>query len=359
VPSGALRGGPARWRRSPAPSNMTISTPTPPRTCATYPPSPRGRSTRNRRQRSSPPQTSPRSCGAMPEQWRAFFFTLAQTGVRVGELLGLTWRHVHLGDDAHILVAEQVHRGERKKLAASARNSRRTRAGARPRCRHSRLRRRPSRCGAISGGPLDLCVGDRVSTRLSNQANTGWLKPAHGHQSKATRDCRCSGGGGRGELCVSRQGHRQPVVWLLAVSVLEGSREDLWVPDLHAAFPPKINRVDVDARVGCLYGLRNRVAHHEPLVSTDVLAGLDDLLWVHAGNELIEHLVGEDEPVEDDDRCRVEVASWASCSTRASSGAVEEIVREFEDPVARCMPCHAQPLSPAVGNISGITPLGA
>jgi integrase len=53
---------------------------------------------------------------AMPEQWRAFFFTLAQTGVRVGELLGLTWRHVHLGDDAHITVAEQVYRGERKRL---------------------------------------------------------------------------------------------------------------------------------------------------------------------------------------------------------------------------------------------------
>ncbi len=54
----------------------------------------------------------------------------------------------------------------------------------------------------------------------------------------------------------------------------------LWVPYLHAAFPPKTNRADVDARVGRLHGLRNRVAHHEPLLSTDVLAGLDDLLWV-------------------------------------------------------------------------------
>jgi hypothetical protein len=54
----------------------------------------------------------------------------------------------------------------------------------------------------------------------------------------------------------------------------------LWVPYLHAAFPPKTNRGDVDARVGRLHGLRNRVAHHEPLLSTDVLAGLDDLLWV-------------------------------------------------------------------------------
>jgi integrase len=53
---------------------------------------------------------------AMSGQWRAFFFTLAQTGVRVGELLGLTWAHVHLGDDPHIVVAEQVYRGERKRL---------------------------------------------------------------------------------------------------------------------------------------------------------------------------------------------------------------------------------------------------
>jgi integrase len=36
--------------------------------------------------------------------------------VRVGELLGLTWAHVHLGDDPHITVAEQVYRGERKRL---------------------------------------------------------------------------------------------------------------------------------------------------------------------------------------------------------------------------------------------------
>jgi integrase len=28
---------------------------------------------------------------AMPEQWRAFFMLLVQTGVRIGELLGLTW----------------------------------------------------------------------------------------------------------------------------------------------------------------------------------------------------------------------------------------------------------------------------
>jgi integrase len=57
---------------------------------------------------------------AMPEQWQMFFMLLAQTGVRIGELLGLTWRNVHLGDDPHILVAEQMYKGERKKLKTEA-----------------------------------------------------------------------------------------------------------------------------------------------------------------------------------------------------------------------------------------------
>jgi hypothetical protein len=56
--------------------------------------------------------------------------------------------------------------------------------------------------------------------------------------------------------------------------------KSLWVPYLHAAFPPKTNRSDVDARVGRLHTLRNRVAHHEALLSTNLLAALQDLLWV-------------------------------------------------------------------------------
>jgi len=35
-------------------------------------------------------------------------------------LLGLTWGNVHLGDDAHIMVAEQMYRGQRKKLKTDA-----------------------------------------------------------------------------------------------------------------------------------------------------------------------------------------------------------------------------------------------
>jgi integrase len=57
---------------------------------------------------------------AMDDRWRAFFMLLVQSGVRIGELLGLTWQHVHLGDDPHILVAEQFYRGQRKQLKTDA-----------------------------------------------------------------------------------------------------------------------------------------------------------------------------------------------------------------------------------------------
>jgi integrase len=58
--------------------------------------------------------------GAMEDHWRAFFMLLVQSGVRISELLGLTWRHVHLGDDPHILIAEQFYRGQRKQLKTDA-----------------------------------------------------------------------------------------------------------------------------------------------------------------------------------------------------------------------------------------------
>ncbi len=53
---------------------------------------------------------------AAPEQWRVFFMLLAQTGLRIGEVLGLTWENVHTGEDAHIMVVEQIYDGRRKKL---------------------------------------------------------------------------------------------------------------------------------------------------------------------------------------------------------------------------------------------------
>lgn len=56
--------------------------------------------------------------------------------------------------------------------------------------------------------------------------------------------------------------------------------KSLWVPYLHTAFPLRTNRGEVDARIGRLHELRNRVAHHEPLLDTNILARLDDLLWI-------------------------------------------------------------------------------
>jgi integrase len=49
-------------------------------------------------------------------QWRLFMELLAHTGLRVSEAIGLTWRSVHLGDDPHLMVVEQVYRGRRKRL---------------------------------------------------------------------------------------------------------------------------------------------------------------------------------------------------------------------------------------------------
>lgn len=52
----------------------------------------------------------------MDERWQAFFLLLVQTGVRVGEALGLTWGNVCLDEDPYIVVVEQIYRGRRKPL---------------------------------------------------------------------------------------------------------------------------------------------------------------------------------------------------------------------------------------------------
>ncbi|WP_051144192.1 hypothetical protein [Modestobacter italicus] len=53
----------------------------------------------------------------------------------------------------------------------------------------------------------------------------------------------------------------------------------LWVPALHRAFPRGTDRAaHVDGPVGRLHDLRNRVAHHEPLLTTDVAGRFADLL---------------------------------------------------------------------------------
>lgn len=57
----------------------------------------------------------------------------------------------------------------------------------------------------------------------------------------------------------------------------------LWVPALHRAFPPGTDRAaHVDGPVGRLHALRNRVAHHEPLLTTGVTGRLADMLGLAA-----------------------------------------------------------------------------
>jgi hypothetical protein len=56
--------------------------------------------------------------------------------------------------------------------------------------------------------------------------------------------------------------------------------KSLWVPVLHNAFVPGTNRRDVDRPVGRLHQLRNRVAHHEPVLITDVGGRSQDMSTV-------------------------------------------------------------------------------
>ncbi len=53
--------------------------------------------------------------------------------------------------------------------------------------------------------------------------------------------------------------------------------QTLWVPILWRGFEPGTSRDDVDRPVGRLYDLRNRVAHHEPLLRADLAARADDI----------------------------------------------------------------------------------
>lgn len=54
----------------------------------------------------------------------------------------------------------------------------------------------------------------------------------------------------------------------------------LWVPFLHRAFAPGTTRAAVDERVARLHGLRNRIAHHEPLLRADLAARWRDLVSI-------------------------------------------------------------------------------
>ena len=56
--------------------------------------------------------------------------------------------------------------------------------------------------------------------------------------------------------------------------------KSLWVSALHQAFTPGTDRRDVDRPIGRLHGLRNRVAHHEPLLRDDIAGRVTDAVAV-------------------------------------------------------------------------------
>jgi integrase len=50
--------------------------------------------------------------GHVPEQWRLLFELLAHTGLRISEVIGLTWADIELGSNPRLLVRRQDCRGE-------------------------------------------------------------------------------------------------------------------------------------------------------------------------------------------------------------------------------------------------------
>jgi integrase len=57
---------------------------------------------------------------ALPDEWRLFYEFLAHTGLRISEAVGLTCAHVELGEQARVLVREQLYEGERKRLKSGS-----------------------------------------------------------------------------------------------------------------------------------------------------------------------------------------------------------------------------------------------
>jgi hypothetical protein len=55
----------------------------------------------------------------------------------------------------------------------------------------------------------------------------------------------------------------------------------LWIPYLHTAFAPGTSRRAVDRPVGRLHQLRNRIAHHEPLLRRNAATGMLSLTTQH------------------------------------------------------------------------------
>lgn len=57
---------------------------------------------------------------AIPEDWHLFFEFMVHTGMRISEVIGLTWEHLELEGNPRVKVRDQVYRGERKTLKSGA-----------------------------------------------------------------------------------------------------------------------------------------------------------------------------------------------------------------------------------------------
>lgn len=57
---------------------------------------------------------------AIPEDWHLFFEFLVHTGMRISEVIGLTWEHLQLEGKPIVKVREQVYRGKRRRLKSGA-----------------------------------------------------------------------------------------------------------------------------------------------------------------------------------------------------------------------------------------------
>jgi hypothetical protein len=56
----------------------------------------------------------------------------------------------------------------------------------------------------------------------------------------------------------------------------------LWTPFLYRAFVHGTSRAVIDNRIARLHAFRNRIAHHEPLLQTDLAGRWSDILAVAA-----------------------------------------------------------------------------
>lgn len=66
--------------------------------------------------------------------------------------------------------------------------------------------------------------------------------------------------------------------WLQMTSA--SAEKPLWVPYLNRAFQPPADRDRVHATVERLVRLRNRVAHHEPVIDLPLQSFVDDMVWL-------------------------------------------------------------------------------